>query len=155
LPYRFLERYKFHPPICHSLSALKIMLSTEVWISRVLLQISHITPFELCQIRPKTTTEWRFISTNPSSQENSTETGGHNIPINHKNEERPFLSCRIYKEMWQIPFNNDISTALTPGLKIITHWDSGSKWRVIQLWNYYTVYMVYPATNIFIVRLAN
>jgi len=109
------------------------MISTEIWISRVLLQISHITPFDLCQIRPQTTNELRFISTIPSTQESNTETGGHNIPINHKTGERPFLSCRIYKELWQNPFNNDINTASTPSLKIITYWDSDSKWRLIQL----------------------
>jgi len=90
LPNRFLERYKFHRTICYNLSALKLMISTEIEISRVL-QVSHITPFDLCQIRPQTTTEWIFMSTNPSSQENNTETSGHNIPINHKTGERPFL----------------------------------------------------------------
>ena len=150
MPNRFLERSKLNRTICHNLSALKLMISTEIGISRVLLQILHITPFDLCQITPQTTTEWRFMSTNPSSQENNTETSGHNIPINHKTGERPFLIWRIYKERRQNPFNNDINTASTPRLKIITHWDSGSKWSLISRWNYCTVYMVYWATNIFI-----
>jgi hypothetical protein len=84
---------------CQSLSAQKIMISSEIWISRVILKISHITPVDLCQIRLQKTTKWKFISTIPSSQEHNTETGRYNIPINHKTGERPFLSCRIYEEL--------------------------------------------------------